>query len=67
MFELLAQQVAEAPPVRPTPLTQDGLLGLFKGDAVGRDYVLEPASIEDMCGPGSALAKPSLEIVYEAN
>ncbi len=67
LFEMLAEQVAVAPPVRPTPLTQDGLLGLFKGDAVGRDYVLEPASIEDMCGPGSSLVKPSLEIVYEAN
>ncbi len=35
MFEQLAQQVADAPPVRPTPLTHDALLGLFKGDAVG--------------------------------
>ena len=32
------------------PLDQDGLLGLFTGDAVGRDVVLEPASFEDMCG-----------------
>ena len=35
MFEELAQQVADAPPVRPTPLTHDALLNLFKGDAVG--------------------------------
>ncbi len=35
LFEELAPNVAVAPPVRPTPLTQDGLLGLFKGDAVG--------------------------------
>ena len=35
---------AVAPPVRPTPLTQDGLLGLFKGEAVGRGVVLEPAT-----------------------
>ena len=35
---------------RPTPLTQDGLLGLFKGEVVGRGVVLEPATIEDMCG-----------------
>ena len=41
---------ADAPPVRPTPLTQDGLLGLFKGEAVGRGVVLEPATLEDMCG-----------------
>ena len=35
LFEELAENVGLAPPVRPTPLTQDGLLGLFKGD-VGR-------------------------------
>ncbi len=49
IFEQLAAQVASAPPVRPTPLSHDNLLGLFKGDAVGRDVVLEPASMEDMC------------------
>ena len=32
------------------PLTQDGLLGLFKGDAVGRGVVLDPATMEDMGG-----------------
>jgi chlorophyllide a reductase subunit X len=65
LFEQLATNVAEAPPVHPRPLTQDGLLGLFKGDAVGRDVVLEPATLEDMCGV-SAIEKPSLEVVYEA-
>ena len=64
LFEQLAAQVAEAPPVRPTPLSQDGLLGLFKGDAVGRDVVLEPATTEDMCA-ASVLTKPSLEVIYE--
>ena len=63
-FAELAKNVGEAPPVRPTPLTQDGLLGLFSGDAVGRDVVLEPATIEDMCGR-SVIEKPSLEIVYD--
>ena len=29
MFEELASNVAEAPPLRPAPLTQDGLLELF--------------------------------------
>ena len=29
LFEELAQNVADAPPVRPKPLTQDELLGLF--------------------------------------
>jgi len=64
LFEGLAENVAQAPPVRPTPLTQDGLLGLFKGEAVGRGVELQPATIEDMCG-GTVQHKPSLEVVYE--
>jgi chlorophyllide a reductase subunit X len=64
VFENLATNVAEAPPQRPTPLDQDGLLGLFKGDAVGRGVVLEPASFEDMCG-GTIVTKPSLEVIYD--
>ncbi len=65
MFEGLAQAAADAPPVRPNPLSQDDLLGLFKGEAVGRGYKLQPASIEDMCGT-SVTQKPSLEVIYEA-
>jgi chlorophyllide a reductase subunit X len=65
VFENLATNVAEAPPQRPTPLDQDGLLGLFSGDAVGRGVVLEPASFEDMCG-GTIITKPSLEVIYDA-
>jgi 3,8-divinyl chlorophyllide a/chlorophyllide a reductase subunit X len=65
LFETLAVNVAEAPPVRPTPLGQDALLGLFKGEAVGRGVVLEPATLADMCG-GIVVEKPSLEVVYEA-
>jgi chlorophyllide a reductase subunit X len=64
LFAQLATNVAEAPPMHPTPLTQDGLLGLFKGDAVGRDVVLDPATPEDMCG-GVVVHKPSLEVVYD--
>ena len=64
MFELLAEQVAEAPPVRPTPLTHDALLGLFKGDAVGRGVVLTPATPEDMCA-ASTVSKATLEVLYE--
>ncbi len=64
LFEGLAQSVATAPPVRPTPLTQDGLLALFKGDVVGRGVVLEPASMADMCG-GTIVERPSLEVVYD--
>ena len=64
LFEALGVQVAEAPPLRPTPLTQDALLGLFKGEAVGRGVVLQPATMEDMCA-AEVLTKPSLEVVYE--
>jgi chlorophyllide a reductase subunit X len=64
LFEALGLQVASAPPLRPNPLTQDGLLGLFKGEAVGRNVVLVPATMADMC-PTMVLDKPSLEILYE--
>ena len=66
VFEALAVQVAEAPPVRPRPLSQDALLNLFKGDAVGRSVVLDPATIEDMCGD-ALVTKPSLEVIYEGS
>ncbi len=64
LFAELAQNVADAAPHRPTPLSQDGLLGLFSSETTGRDYVLVPATIEDMCGV-STLTKPSLEVVYD--
>ena len=64
LFETLATNVAEAPPVRPKPLTQDELLGLFSGETVGRNVVLEPASQFDMCGRQSS-EKASLEVVYD--
>ncbi|MBC8086589.1 MAG: chlorophyllide a reductase iron protein subunit X, partial [Phycisphaerae bacterium] len=57
MFEELAEQVATAPPLRPNPLTQDDLLGLFSSHATGRDYVLEPATEIDMVGK-SSVVKP---------
>jgi 3,8-divinyl chlorophyllide a/chlorophyllide a reductase subunit X len=65
LFEELARNVAEAPPVHPKPLGQDGLLGLFSGDAVGRNVVLEPATVVDMVGK-DAVQKKSLEVVYDA-
>jgi chlorophyllide a reductase subunit X len=65
LFAELAENVAIAPPVRPTPLTQDGLLGLFTADVTGRDVVLQPATMEDMCG-ATIIDKPSLEVVYDA-
>lgn len=64
LFETLATEVGLAPPVRPTPLTQDDLLGLFAGDAVGRDVVLVPATQADMHG-GVLVERPSLEVVYD--
>ena len=57
--------MSAAPPVRPTPLSQDALLGLFKGESVGRGVVLEPATMEDMCGR-AAVTRPSLEVIYDA-
>jgi chlorophyllide a reductase subunit X len=64
LFGELASNVAAAPPVRPKPLTQDALLALFKSDVVGRDIVLQPATMEDMCG-GRIVDKPSLEVIYD--
>ncbi len=64
LFETLATNVGEAPPVRPKPLSQDSLLGLFSSAAVGRDVVLEPATLVDMVGKVE-LTKASLEVVYD--
>ncbi len=65
LFEELAVNVAEAPPLRPTPLDQDGLLGLFSADVTGADYALKPASQADMRGV-AYVTKPTLEVVYDA-
>ncbi|MEC8717930.1 MAG: chlorophyllide a reductase iron protein subunit X, partial [Pseudomonadota bacterium] len=64
LFAALGEQVATAPPRLPNPLDQDGLLDLFKAENVGRDVVLEPATLEDLCGP-QGLAHRSLEVVYD--
>jgi 3,8-divinyl chlorophyllide a/chlorophyllide a reductase subunit X len=65
LFEELALNVAEAPPLRPAPLDQDGLLGLFKPEDTGGNYTLKPATQADMRG-GVFAAKPSLEVIYDA-
>ena len=65
LFEELAVNVAEAPPLRPAPLDQDGLLALFSADITGADYTLKPATQADMRG-AAYVTKPSLEIVYDA-
>ncbi len=64
LFEQLGMGVAEAPPLLPTPLDQDGLLGLFDSDDDGTGASLEPATIEDMCGK-EFVPRPSLEVVYD--
>ena len=64
LFEGLAESVATAPPVRPKPLTQDGLLGLFSPEQTGADYQLRPATQADMRG-GVFAEKASLEIIYD--
>jgi 3,8-divinyl chlorophyllide a/chlorophyllide a reductase subunit X len=64
LFETLAQNVADAPPRQPRTLTHDGLLSLFKSSDVGRDVVLEQATLEDMCG-AQAAQRPSLEVIYD--
>ncbi len=64
LFAELAENVAAAPPVRPTPLDQDGLLGLFKPEDTGGNVTLMPATQADMRG-GSWAPKPSLQVVYD--
>jgi chlorophyllide a reductase subunit X len=65
LFEELATNVAEAPPMRPKPQTQDQLLGLFSAEVTGRDFKMEPATVFDMVGKHDVV-KPTLEVVYDA-
>jgi chlorophyllide a reductase subunit X len=64
LFEELARNVADAPPVRPKPLTMDGILDLFSAETTGRDVVLQPATMFDMCGK-EEVTKSTLEVVYD--
>ena len=64
LFAELAENVAGAPPIHPTPLSQDDLIGLFDGKDTGADFVLEPATDADMRGK-NAKPKESLEVVYD--
>ncbi len=64
LFEELAENVTSAPPLRPAPLDQDGLLGLFSADVTGADFTLTPATQADMRG-GTFETKPSLEVIYD--
>jgi len=65
LFATLAENVAKAPPVRPTPLEGDGLLALFKPEDTGAGVILRPASQADMRG-GAYVPRASLEVVYDA-
>jgi len=64
LFAELGDNVAVAPPLRPNPLSQDGLLGLFDAKDTGGDVVLQPATDADMRGKHAVLKK-SLEVVYD--
>ena len=64
MFAELAENVRTSTPIRPKPMTQDSLLGLFSAASVGRDVVLEPATQFDMCGK-KEIVKETLEVVYD--
>jgi len=64
LFAELGLNVAKAPPLRPTALTQDGLLALFSGSDTGAGVVLEPATDRDMRGK-NAKPRKSLEVVYD--
>src|SRR5210317_473746 len=60
LFGQLGEAVGLAPPVRPTPLDQDGLLALFDAKDTGGDYQLVPATDMDMRGKKAA-PRASLE------
>ena len=64
LFAELGDNVADAPPGHPNPLSQDGWLGLFSADVTGADFVLEPATDADMRGV-NYVEQPSLEVVYD--
>ena len=65
LFAALGDEVAVAPPVRPNPLTQDGLLDLFDASETGGNVTLEPATDADMRGK-NAMPVESLEVIYDA-
>ncbi|MEM1272536.1 MAG: chlorophyllide a reductase iron protein subunit X [Pseudomonadota bacterium] len=64
MFASLAENVADAPPLRPEPLSQDALIALFDAKETGANFVLEPATDADMRGKNTK-PKQSLEVIYD--
>ncbi len=65
VFDELAHNVAEAPPIRPKPLSHDGLLSLFKSEQTGGDYRLIPATSADM-NQKTQSTKKTLEVIYDS-
>lgn len=64
LFQSLADNLGEAPPAQPTPLSQDDLIALFDTEDADAGFQLEPATLDDMCAAG-ALDRESLEVVYD--
>jgi chlorophyllide a reductase subunit X len=64
LFAALGENVAVAPPMRPTALNQDQLLELFDGSETGAGIELVPATDMDMRGK-NATPQKSLEVVYD--
>jgi chlorophyllide a reductase subunit X len=64
LFAALGDNVAIAPPMRPTALDQDGLLALFDSKDTGGDYQLGPATDADMRGK-KAVIRENLEGIYD--
>jgi 3,8-divinyl chlorophyllide a/chlorophyllide a reductase subunit X len=64
LFEQLADNLAVAAPLHPRSLGQEELLALFSGRDEGHSVAMEPATQADMCSK-VAVAKPSLEVIYD--
>ena len=64
LFAGLADNVADAPPLRPTPLTRTGCWRCSTARTTGASVVLEPATDADMRGK-NATPKASLEVIYD--
>ena len=64
LFGELADNLVNAPPHQPAPLSQDELLALFDTEDVGGSFKLIPATAQDMCAKGGVAAK-SLEVIYD--
>ena len=64
LFAELADNLGQAAPLHPTPMSGEGLLGLFSGQGAGQAVVMEPATPADMRAQAPA-PRPSLEVIYD--